>query len=141
MYSKKGLTGRLNTKFHNPRCIIKDFRTIGRKWGGGSHGRNNQFISRKWRRNLKRGYIQNFIVLSGKLKIYDKHKKVVECRCNGSCHICVRLKTTVFVQHMHVAHCPLGFLISRGFKFPGKSGFFLQFPGLPGISRVFKYSF
>ena len=106
MYSKKGPTGRLNTKFHNPRCIIKDFRTIGRKWGGGSHGRNNQFISRKWRRNLKRGYIQNFIVLSGKLKIYDKHKKVVECRWNGSCHICVRLKTTVFAQHTHVTHCP-----------------------------------
>ena len=34
MYSKKGPTGRLNTKFHNPRCIFKDFRTIGRKWGG-----------------------------------------------------------------------------------------------------------
>ena len=34
MYSKKGPTGRLNTKFHNPRCIIKDFRTIGRKWEG-----------------------------------------------------------------------------------------------------------
>ena len=49
MYSKKGPTGRLNTKFHNPRFIIKDFRTLGRKWGGGggSHGRNNQFISRK----------------------------------------------------------------------------------------------
>ena len=31
---KKGPTGRLNTKFHNPRCIIKDFRTIGRKWEG-----------------------------------------------------------------------------------------------------------
>ena len=105
MYSKKGPTGRLNTKFHNPRCIIKDFRTIGRR-GGGSHGWNNQFISRKWRRNLKRGYIQNFIVLSGKLKVYDKHKKFVECRCNGSCHICVRLKTTVFAQHTHVTHCP-----------------------------------
>ena len=35
VYSKKGPTGRLHAKFHNPRCIIKDFRTIGRKWGGG----------------------------------------------------------------------------------------------------------
>ena len=111
MYSKKGPTGRLNTKFHNPRCIVNDFRAIGRKLGeGGSHLRNNLrnnlFISSKWRRNLKRGYIKFFIVLSGKLKIYDKHKKVVECRCNGSCHICVRLKTTVFAQHTHVTHCP-----------------------------------
>ena len=36
MHSKKCPNGRLHTKFHNPRCIIKDFRTIGRN--GGAEG-------------------------------------------------------------------------------------------------------